>query len=263
MFDFEKTLSPILYEAGRIMTDANLCGDSVAEKGADPANLVTVYDVAVQKYLIDQLKARYPQASFIAEEKDNDPAVLQDALCFIMDPIDGTTNFVHDYHHSAISLAAFSYGEAVFAAVLDTYQNELFTATRGGGARCNGKPIHTKARDLAHAVVAYGTAPYYKDLTQKTFDTVKAFFNVTSDVRRLGSAALDLAYLAAGRNDIFFEFMLSPWDIAAGQLLIKEAGGKITDMDGNEIDFSRPSPVFAASAELYDQAFSVLKKTVS
>lgn len=262
MYSFEEKLSPILYETGDIITAAytHLTEGDIKEKGEDPANMVTVYDLAVQKHLMDRIKAIYPNASFIAEEKDNDPGVLQDDLCFILDPIDGTTNFVRGFRHSAISLAVFSHGEAVFAAILNPYQKELFTATRGGGARLNGMPIRMEAKDLAHALVAYGTSPYRKDLAEKTFHTAKAFFLATGDVRRLGSAALDLAYLAAGRCDIFFEYQLSPWDIAAGYLLVKEAGGIITDMDGNEIDFSRPSTVFASSAQLYKDAFAVLNQ---
>ena len=152
----------------------------------------------------------------------------------------------------------FSYGVPVFGAVYDPYLNELFWAERGKGAYLNDSPIRASERPLQLAIVAFGTAPYYKgQLCEKTFGLLKELFLCCSDVRRCGSAALDLAYLAAGRNDIFFEYCLSPWDIAAGALLITEAGGIISDMNGAPLDYSTPAPVIAASATLYP---TLLKK---
>jgi myo-inositol-1(or 4)-monophosphatase len=118
-------------------------------------------------------------------------------------------------------------------------------------------------RDMPHAIVAFGTCPYYKDtLGVKTFELCYELYRACSDVRRPGAAALDLAYLAAGRNDIFFEIILSPWDIAAGNLLIKEAGGIITNEKGEDIDFSAPSCVLAASPKVYDEFYKIAKKVI-
>lgn len=260
------TLSSLILKAGEIMLKAHdiESGDHMSEKAGDAANLVTVYDVAVQNFLITEITNLLPDAYFIAEEKENDAESLNRKYCFVIDPIDGTANFTHNYKHSCISLALFSYGEVVFAAVYDPYLKELFTARKGEGAFVNGKPIRVAERDAAHSIVAFGTSPYYKDtLGEKSFRLCQTLFKKCSDLRRCGAAALDLAYVAAGRNDMFFECLLSPWDIAAGYLLIKEAGGKMSDMLGNEICFSAPSSVIAASATVYDTLLEVSKEIMA
>lgn len=262
MQNIREIILPLMRRAGSIMLEAHdvESRDSLKEKG-DAANLVTVYDVAVQNFLMREIKAAIPQAEFIAEEKENDASVLNGQYCFIIDPIDGTANFTHEYRHSCISLALFCRGDAVFSAVYDPYQDELFWASKGEGAFVNGRKLEAARRDFAHAIVAFGTSPYRKSIHgARTFHLAQAFYTQCSDVRRVGSAALDLAYLAAGRNDIFFECSLSPWDIAAGYLLIKESGGIITDMDGNELTFTAPASVLAASPCVYEQALRLVKE---
>ncbi len=264
MKKISETLSTLMLKAGDIMLKAHdiESGDHMSEKG-DAANLVTVYDVAVQNFLIEEITKAIPDAYFIAEEKENDADALKRQYCFVIDPIDGTANFTHDYKHSCISLALLSYGEVTFAAVYDPYQKELFTALKGEGAFVNGRPIHAANRDAAHSIVAFGTSPYYKEtLGEKTFRLSYELFRKCSDLRRCGAAALDLAYIAAGRNDVFFEWLLSPWDIAAGYLLITEAGGVMTTMKGEPIDFSAPSSVFASSAVVYDELIGIVKEIV-
>ncbi len=257
--NIESLLLPIIREAGKIMTGARNIEGVTDEKGGDAANMVTAYDVAVQAYLIREITAAIPDAFFFAEEKENNAEDLSREYCFVIDPIDGTANFVHDYHKSAISVALFSHGEAVFAAIYDPYLSEMFHAVKGGGAYLNGAPIHVSGRDMAHALVGFGTCPYFKDtLAEKSFRLGYEFYMRTSDVRRAGTAAIELAYVAAGRNDIFFEYTLYPWDAAAGALLIAEAGGKISDFSGNPIDFSGCSPVIATSAKLYDSALEII-----
>ena len=259
MQSIQEWIIPLIRQAGKTMLEARNTdsGENITVKPGD-ANFVTVYDVAIQDFLMREIQKHIPTAFFIAEEQENDTSILSQEYCFLIDPIDGTTNFICNYHHSAISVAMFSYGTPVFGAVYDPYLNELFLAERGKGAYLNGTPIHASERPLELAVVAFGTAPYYKEqFSQKTFDLLKELFFSCADVRRCGSAALDLAYLAAGRNDVFFEYRLSPWDIAAGALLISEAGGVISDMNGNPLDYNEPTPVIAASAQLYP---IVLKK---
>ena len=262
MNTFGESLSKIICRAGEIMLTAHNIeaeGD-VREKASDAANMVTMYDVAVQNFLMEEITKIIPDAYFIAEEKENDASVLQREYCFIIDPIDGTANFVHDYRHSCISLALFSRGEAVFAAVLDPYQNELFTAEKGKGAYLNGRRIHVSDRDMTHSIVTFGTSPYYKStLGTKSFAIAERLFYACSDLRRGGAAALDLAYIAAGRTEIFFECSLFPWDIAAGYLLVKEAGGKISCIDGSPIDFSHTCSLLATNDIVYEDAVSLLK----
>lgn len=262
MQNISEVLLPLIFKAGEKMLDAHDiegCGN-VKEKMGDAANMVTMYDVAVQNFLIEEITKAIPEAYFIAEEKENDASVLERDYCFIIDPIDGTANFIHNYRHSCISVALFSHGEAIFSAVYDPYQNEMFSAEKGKGAFLNGCPMQVMERDFAHAIVAFGTCPYYKEkLGGATFKLAHELYLRCSDVRRPGAAALDLAYLAAGRNDIFFEYLLSPWDIAAGYLLIKEAGGIISDMKGNEINFSAPSSVIAATPSVYEELLAIVK----
>ena len=247
-------LCDIVRRAGEIILGAHdLDNDgAVSLKSGDPANLVTVYDTRTQAFIIDEILSLIPEAVFIAEEKDNDNSVLSSEYCFIIDPIDGTANFVHDYHHSCISLALFSHGVARYAIIYDPYLDELFTAEKGGGAYLNGERISVSDREPKLAMVAFGTSPYQKEaFATPSFSLAEKLFRLCRDIRRSGTAALDLAYLAAGRNDIFFEFALSPWDIAAGALIVKEAGGIITNEKGEEHSYKSPEPMFAANKKCH------------
>ena len=264
MNNIKNLLLPLIREAGKIMTGARDIEGAVSEKGGDSANMVTVFDVAVQNFLMSEISKLIPDAFFFAEEKENNAEDLMRDYCFVIDPIDGTSNFVHEYRHSCISVAMFSKGDIKFAAVYDPYQDEMFSAVKGGGAFLNGKPMKVSERNMSHSIVAFGTCPYYKDtLGKKTFELCYELYRACSDVRRPGAAALDLAYLAAGRNDIFFEIVLSPWDIAAGNLLIKEAGGIITNEKGEDIDFSAPSCVLASNPAVYDEFYKIATKVLT
>lgn len=245
---YEEAISPLMRQAGERILSAVPAGGGVEEKGGDAANLVTAYDRAVQDMLEEALLALYPEACFMAEEQENDPAVLSAPLCFVIDPIDGTANFVHGYRRSAISLAVLEHGVTVFGAVYDPYLDELFTATRGGGARLNGRTVRVADRPPEEGLAVFGTCPYYKErFGAASFALGERIFYKTRDVRRSGTAALDLAYVAAGRCDMFFELTLSPWDIAAGILLVREAGGVVTDPRGGEPRLDRRVGILAAS----------------
>ena len=253
-------LSQIVRNAGKIMLDVNGVDSDggISEKFGD-ANYVTVFDVKVQNYIINEIKSIYPDAVFMAEEKENDSKVLQSARCFVIDPIDGTTNFIRNYKQSSISVAMVSKGEVVIGIVYNPYLDELFYATVNKGAFLNGKKIHVSNRYLSEAIIGYGTSPYYKDeLGRSTFDTAYNVFMKCADLRRTGSAAIDLANVAAGRIDGFFEMRLSPWDIAAGYLLIKEAGGVMTDSNGGKIDFSSTSSVVAGSEAVHNDLLKLI-----
>jgi myo-inositol-1(or 4)-monophosphatase len=254
-------LSDIVRNAGKIMLGVSGVDsdEDVCQKNGD-ANYVTVFDLKVQNYIMSEVKSLFTDAVFIAEEKENDPTVLQGDHCFIIDPIDGTTNFIRNYKQSSISLAMVSKGETVIGIVYNPYLDELFSAVRGDGAFMNGAPISVSDRKLSEAVIGYGTSPYYKDeLGKKTFEAAHTVFRNCADLRRTGSAAIDLANVAMGRIDGFFELRLSPWDIAAGYVIIKEAGGLVTDFSGNDIDFTAPSAVVAASVTLHSDLLNLIK----
>lgn len=257
-------ITELLRKAGKIMLSAHVGEDNsdgtVREKTGS-ADFVTRYDVSVQDFLMEEIKKSIPDAVFIAEEKENDGSALLSDTCFIIDPIDGTKNFINDYRHSCISLAMITRGEVVLGAIYDPYMDEMFSAEKGRGAWLNGVPIRVSDRPIETAIAAFGTSPYYKnELADKTFSLAKEVFLSASDVRRTGSAALDLAYLAAGRNDLFFELILSPWDYAAGALIIAEAGGVITDICGCPVSLSERSSVLAANKKIYPSLLEIAKK---
>ena len=254
--NYQEILTSLVREAGKIVLSAHIRNaEGVIEKEGN-ANFVTVYDVKTQEFLINGIKNAIPNAVFMAEEQENDASVLMEERCFIIDPIDGTTNFIRDCKHSCISVAMVERGITVFGAVYDPYLDELFCAQRGKGAFLNGRQISVSETPFDKAICGYGTAPYYRDtLGDKTFEVCKKLFMSCADVRRCGSAALDLAYIAAGRYDIFFECRLSPWDYAAGALLIEEAGGRITDMSGAPLLLDAPRSVMASSSKLYAELY--------
>ena len=212
----------------------------------------TEHDERIQAFLYEELAKVCPFAKFMGEE-DKERTDNLDGYWFVIDPIDGTANFIHGYRRSVISLAMLEGGVTTFAAIYDPYLAEMFTAERGGGAMLNGEPIRVSPRTPEHAMTSFGTCPYYKDtLGTPTFRLAESLYRKTRDVRRAGAAALDLAYVAAGRCDIFFELLLSPWDIAAGTLLVEEAGGRVTDLDGAPLSLAAPTPVLASNAVCHD-----------
>lgn len=252
-------MKDLAHRAGRMILSAyGKAEDSVSAKGN--ANFVTEYDVTIQEHLIRRLKQDLPHAVFIAEEQENESDLLMEECCFIIDPIDGTTNFIHDYKQSSVSIAMVSRGVVKIGVIYDPYRNEMYHAIRGQGAYLNDKPIHVSKRPLELAVVSFGTSPYYKDtLCDKTFALAKDLFKAASDIRRTGSAAIDFTQVAAGRVDTFFEWKLSPWDFAAGLLLVAEAGGKVTCLDGSETDLSRPCSILATNGVNHDAALAIAK----
>ena len=203
-----------------------------AEQKTSFRDLVTAYDRRVQEYAVTALAAAFPGAAFICEEGDAAPKADAGALTFVIDPIDGTMNFVHHFRHSCTSIACVSGGETVAGVVINPYSGELFSAARGEGASLNGRRLKIAPCALSETIVLFGTAPYNPELTDATFSRVRALFGQCQDVRRCGAAALDLCYVAAGRAGLYFEEIVSFWDYAAGALIVEEAGGACTRLDG-------------------------------
>ena len=239
-------------DCGKIMLEAVRTSDMVDEKEGH-ANFVTTYDKKVQETLKEKLTEILPAAAFVGEEDDIHTSI-QKGLAFIVDPIDGTTNFIKDYHVSAISVGLINDGRSYIGVVYNPYLDEMFTAERGKGAFLNGKPIHVSRNPLSEGIVLFGTAPYYEELSRKSFDLAYEYFRHALDIRRSGSAAIDLCSIAAGRAEVYFELRLSPWDYAAGSLIVEEAGGVVTMVDGGEITFERPCSVLAANGRAKLQA---------
>ena len=234
----------VVRDAGELIRCAHDVEQDTTEK-TNPADLVTKYDVAVQKFLRRELLRLLPEADFLGEEGAQ--AQLTAPWCFIVDPIDGTANFVRGMGHSNISVALAKDGQSEYAVVYNPYRDELFSARRGEGAWLNGKSIHVTDHDAAHSLLICGSTAYDRELTDRHFDMMKALYNRCADYRRFGAAALDFCYLACGRAEVFFECRLRPWDIAAGTLILTEAGGQVTQMDGSAIDVTQNCSVFASN----------------
>lgn len=241
-----KKLIEVVKKSSEIILQADCMDNAVSEKEGH-ANFVTKYDKAVQETLRVQFKEILPQAKFMGEE-DEESVDISSGYAFVVDPIDGTTNFMKGCQRSAISVGILKDGERLVGIVYNPYQKELFYAKRGEGAFLNGKQIYVSKEPLKNGLVLFGTAPYYEELREKTFRLVYNFFTKSLDVRRSGSAALDLCDVACGRAELFFELRLSPWDYAAGSLIVEEAGGYVCGAEGNSVQMQIPQPVIACGA---------------
>ncbi len=235
---------------GTIILNADRTKSGIDEK-AGHANFVTAYDKKVQSELQKRLLEILPEAVFVGEEEDVHASV-KDGYAFIVDPIDGTTNFIKDYHASAISVALIKDAKRYMGVVYNPYLDEVYTAVKGKGAFLNGSPIQVSRQPLENGIVIFGTATYYEEYAKATFDMAYDYYCKALDVRRSGSAALDLCNIAAGRAELFFELRLCPWDYAAGSLIVEEAGGVVTTIDGGELPLNEGCGVLATNAVYRD-----------
>ena len=218
--------------------------DAIEHKGLN--DLVSYVDKESETRLIKGLKKVLPEAGVMAEEGiGND---LSKEYCWVIDPLDGTTNFTHGLPVFAISIALVKGKEILVGVVLEVNRNECFYAWKDGGAWCNEKPIHVSPiAKLGDSLLATGF-PYYEfEKLPKYLEILKEFMKVTHGLRRMGAAAVDLCYVACGRFEGFFEYNLKPWDIMAGILIVREAGGVVTDFSGNEPDYSGSETIAACA----------------
>lgn len=257
----EKILN-IIYEAGKIMLSAKGgCPEGLIHSKEGTFNYVTEYDSKIQRFLEKELLQVVPDAHFLAEEDGEDNNAIGAGYTFIIDPIDGTSNFIHDYGESAISVALLYDKEPVFGAVYLPFKDEMFYAEKGKGAYKNGKPISVSKTQLKDSLTLVGTAPYVRDkMCDATMEMIKELFLNSVDIRRGGSAASDLCYIACGRAACYCELNLSPWDHAAGAFIVKEAGGYVTTFDGSALPYNRRSTVFASNAVCREQAELMVRK---
>ena len=226
----------------------------LAEAKTGRRDVVTAYDRRVQELLMSRLHEAVPEGSFFCEETA-ERGRPDEGLVFIIDPIDGTMNFVHGFHRSCLSVACALDGTVFAGAVYNPYLDEMFTAVRGQGAFLNGRPIHVAGGSLAENVVCFGTAPYDPAYTEQTFTLARRLFEAGLDVRREGSAALDLCSVAAGRAGLYFELSVSLWDYAAGALLVQEAGGLCQRPDGTALPVSGEKTGIVAASPACLEAF--------
>ncbi|QEL64872.1 myo-inositol-1(or 4)-monophosphatase [Oryzomicrobium terrae] len=247
--------------AGQIINRASMDLDRIQVATKRPKDFVTEVDQAAEAAILEVLKEAYPNYGILAEETGATPGkgAQGEEFQWIIDPLDGTTNFIHGFPQYAVSIALAHQGVVTQAVVYDPNRNELFTATRGRGAFLNDRRIRVSNRvKLSETLIGTGF-PF------RTFDHADAYLNIfreitekTAGVRRPGAAALDLAYVACGRLDGFWEFGLAPWDSAAGSLLILEAGGLISDLAG-EGNFLDSGNVVAGNPKVFGQLLPIIQ----
>lgn len=250
-----KAIQEILLSAGQLMLDFQ--SPKVFDKGHH-GDFVTEADIAVQELVMEKLQKAYPSARFLAEEGEKQ--ILTEALTFIIDPIDGTTNYFHRRRCSMISIGAVEGKQPVMGGLYNPYSREMYLAERGKGAYCNGEKLHVSDMPLERAVIGFGTAPYYEELFERTGRTVTKLLPYIADLRCNGSACQELCDVASGISDGHFEWRLQPWDYAAATLLVEEAGGKCGDLMGGEVVYDRPMAHMAANARIFDALQEALQR---
>ena len=243
MDTYVSKIETIVRKCGNIMLEADRSRIRIDSKSGD-ANFVTEYDEKVQTVLKTELSKAIPEAVFVGEEGDEKDYTGK-GLCFIVDPIDGTTNFIKDYHMSCISIGLVKNGERYLGVVYNPYLDELFYAIKGEGAFLNGERIHVSNEDLSNGIVLFGSSPYNTELAKASFELAYEYFTKALDIRRSGSAALDLCSVAAGRAELYFQMLISPWDFAAGALIVEEAGGIVTTLEGEKVPCFEKTSVVA------------------
>src|SRR5262245_22832999 len=253
---FLSTAIEAVIKAGDIQMAFHHSGFQVSKKGT--IDLVTEADIAVETMFRKLIAERFPDHTILAEEFGQEAATRGASHCWVFDPIDGTNNYAHGLPIFCSSLALEVDGRPVIGAVYDPTRRELFVAERGGGAFLNGEPIRqSEATTLLESMLVTGF-PY--DIHKRIAEIVGLFGEFVGQaraVRRLGSAALDLCYVAAGRMDGFWEQDLKPWDIAAGALILEEAGGRVTNWKG-DLFSSRSAEVLASNGRLHDAMLGLI-----
>jgi len=256
--DFRRVCVQAVRSAGALLLE-RMGRVQVREKG--PADLVTEADLASQELVEKIVLGAFPDHSLLGEEGPHDSAT-QAEYRWIVDPLDGTSNYVHGYPFFAVSLALEYRGRLLVGAVYNPNADECFVAAAGQGAELNGKPIRVSQVDgIAGAMVTAGLPTRATDGAPdlKVFNRAS---KCCQSVRRTGSAALNASFVAAGRADVFWSFSTKPWDIAAGALLIQEAGGVVSDPSGAKLDVDRGQIVGAATASLHEEFLAMIRESL-
>lgn len=244
-------------DAGRILAERFGRRIQITQKGL--IDLVTEADLAAERLIIERIGSYYPRHAVLAEESGSSVREGAEASEYkwIVDPLDGTTNYAHGYPCFCVSIALEHRGELIIGVIYDPTRDEMFAAERGAGATLNGRPIRVSTtNDLNDALLCTGFPYDVRDRGDFGRHFVN-FINHAQAVRRDGSAALDLAYVAAGRFDGFWEEGLRPWDVAAGVLIIEEAGGRVSHYDNRDFDIYTP-PLLASNGLVHEAMIEVL-----
>jgi myo-inositol-1(or 4)-monophosphatase len=246
----------VIQEAGSLLHDRFDRDFTVLHKGA--INLVTDVDLAAEELIVGRIRKAFPTHSILAEEKHHDSSA--GAVKWIIDPLDGTTNYAHGYPVFSISIGLEIDGEVEWGAVLDPIRDELYAARKGHGASCNGRSLSVSAvPSLDGSLLATGFPYDIRTSSLNNLENFCAFAVRTQGIRRSGSAAIDLCHVAAGCIDGFWELKLNPWDCAAGHLMIREAGGLITNFCGQPGSIYERE-VIASNGLIHQEMIAILEK---
>ena len=239
-------IKQVAREAGDILLSAKR--PKIMEKSGH-ANFVTETDEKVQRFLVDKLKDILPEAEFLGEEDGQDEfsSKMAKGYCFVIDPIDGTSNFIYEYRPSVVSIGLLRDGKPYMAVVYNPYDDMMFSAIAGEGAYMNGERIMSSEAPLSEQLSCFGTAPYYEELRDRSFDMAKKLLPLCVDLRRSGTAAWDMCCVAIGRCGLYFELKIQIWDYAAAALIAKEAGCSVTDIEGNPLSYTGASSALCMS----------------
>ncbi|MDP3919843.1 MAG: inositol monophosphatase family protein [Candidatus Omnitrophota bacterium] len=250
----KSTLLKALEAAGAILKRS--LGQREASTKDSALSLVTATDKAAEKMILETIKAEFPDHAFLTEES---PAEGRSSSRWIIDPVDGTTNFAHTFPMACVSIAFEQDGILEFGGVFDPFRDELFIAEKGQGAFLNGEPIHVSANaTLSQSLLCTGFPYDRRERADFYLSIIKAFIMEVHGVRRTGTAALDLCYVACGRFDGFWEVKLNAWDKAAAMVILEEAGGRLSDFSGNPLTLDGIQNL-ASNGLVHDEMLEVLK----
>jgi myo-inositol-1(or 4)-monophosphatase len=234
---------------------------NIERKLGQETNLVTEIDKQSEALIIKKIRQHYPSHDILGEETGAHD--LKSEYRWIIDPLDGTTNYTHGLPIFSVTIGVEHKGEIIAGVVYDPNADEMFSAEKGAGAFLNGKRIHvSKAETLINSLLVTGFPYNFNENPQNIVAHFMNFLPISQGIRRLGSAAIDLAYIACGRLDGYWESVLNPWDKAAGILLVREAGGKVTTFTGDEQDVIYQPTTLATNGIIHEQMLTVLRKTL-
>ena len=247
-------IEAVIREAGQMILDAHIEKNNIHQK-IGPANFVTDYDVKIQRFLIDRLSALYPDAGYYGEEDTEGNKRSIEGRVFFIDPIDGTTNFMFDYHNSCVSVGLAEDGVMIAGWVFNPYTDQFWSAERGQGAKLNGKKLVVEDKSLDAGICAFGCARYNEG--DGIFDILPTLFTRSLSIRNGGSAAIDLCRIASGSNVAYIEMLLQPYDYAAASVIIEEAGGCISQVDGSAITLDKGCSIVAGTPKAVEEVKAI------
>lgn len=239
----EQQIAEITAQAAQMVREVEF--DIHQKAGA--LDIVTSSDLMVQHFLQEKLSRLLPGSGFYCEEENL--RQLQQEFVWVIDPIDGTANYSRGMDACVISVALLHHGKPVVGVVRNINKDEIYSATSGGGATKNGKPIHVSARPFAEGLFCTAMSLYKKEYAKLCNDIIFDVYMKANDVRRFGSCAMELCYMAEGKCELYFELRIFPWDYAASLLILQEAGGVLRGFADEELHFDKPTPLVGANSQ--------------